>query len=97
MSRTDELPTMSAAPEEEPPKEKRPWWVAFALYALPNRRSAFASVLILVWVAGLLVIYGFRDLRYSAGAIVIVPAIIWYLKAITWADRHHGWPTKTRP
>ncbi len=95
MSTTDELPTMNPAVAESPPAAKRPWWVRFALYGLPNRRSALASVIILVWVAALLVIYGFRDLRYSAGAILIAPAIVWYAKAITWADRHHGWPPKT--
>ena len=52
---------------------KRPWWVAFALYGLPDRRSALASVIILIWVAALLVIYGFRDFRYSAGAISLRP------------------------
>ena len=97
MSKADELPTMSAAPADKPPEQKRPWWVKFALYGLPNRRSALASVIILIWVAGLLVIYGFRDLRYSGAAILIAPAIVWYAKAISWADRHQAWPAKTRP
>ncbi len=97
MSKTDELPTMNQADEEKPPAAKRPWWVAFALYGLPNRGSALASIFILVWVAILLVIYGFRDLRYSAAAILIAPAIYWYMKAIRWADQHGGWPPKKRP
>jgi hypothetical protein len=96
MSKTDELPTMNQAADENPPAVKRPWWVRFALYGLPNRRAALASVFILVWAAALLVLFGFRDLRYSAGAALTVPAIIWYLKAITWTDRHGGWPSKNR-
>jgi hypothetical protein len=50
---------------------------------------------LLVWIAGLMVIAGFRDLRYSAGAALIVPAW-WYLKAIRWVDKHGGWPAKDR-
>jgi hypothetical protein len=49
---------------------------------------------LLVWIAGLMVFAGFRDLRYSAGAALILPAW-WYLKAIQWVDRHGGWPAKT--
>ena len=81
---------------KEEPAVKRPWWVAFALYGLPNRGSALASMLILVWAGILLVIYGFRDLRFSAGAALIVPALWWYMKAIRWVDRHGGWPVKRR-
>ena len=87
---------MNQAAEENPPAMKRPWWVAFALYGLPNRGSALASVFILIWIAALLVFYGFRDLRFSAAAAVIVPAVLWYLKAIRWVDRHGGWPAKHR-
>ncbi len=84
------------APAEAKPAVKRPWWVAFALYGLPNRGSALASILILAWVGILLVIYGFRDLRFSAGAALVVPLIWWYMKAIRWVDRHGGWPAKRR-
>ena len=61
-------PAMSQTAEEKPPAVNRPWWVKFALYGLPNRGSALASMFLLVWVAALLVLYGFRDLRFSAGA-----------------------------
>ena len=66
-------PTMSQTAEEKPPAVNRPWWVKFALYGLPNRGSALASMFLLVWVAALLVLYGFRDLRFSAGAAAIRP------------------------
>jgi hypothetical protein len=86
---------MSEISEEKPPAVSRPWWVKFALLGLPNRGLALASMWLLVWIAGLLVIAGFRDLRYSAGAAILLPAL-WYLKAIQWVDKHGGWPTKTR-
>ena len=81
--------------EENPPEVKRPWWVRFALLGLPNRRAALASMWLLLWIAGLAVAYGFRDLRYSAGAAIVIPAI-WYLQAIRWVDQHGGWPAKGR-
>jgi hypothetical protein len=87
---------MNDTADQNPPPVKRPWWVRFALYGLPNRGSALASMFILVWVAVLLVLYGFRDLRFSAGAGLLVPAMLWYMKAIGWVDRHGGWPTKPR-
>jgi hypothetical protein len=86
---------MNQAAHEDPQTTvDRPWWVRFPLYGLPNRGSALASIVILVWVGALLVFYGFRDLRYSAFAILVVPAVWWYLKAIRWVDRHGGWPPK---
>jgi hypothetical protein len=87
---------MSQTAEEKPPAVNRPWWVKFALYGLPNRGSALASMFLLVWVAALLVLYGFRDLRFSAGAAAIAPALLWYMKAIQWVDKHGGWPAKRR-
>jgi hypothetical protein len=89
-------PTTNHFAEQKPSVMKRPWWVAFPLYGLPNRRSALASMLILVWVAVILVIYGFRDLRFSAIAILLVPEMWWYMKAIRWVDQHGGWPAKPR-
>jgi hypothetical protein len=86
---------MNELPKEKPPAVSRPWWVKFALYGLPNRALAFASMWLLVWIAGLMVVAGFRDLRYSAGAALILPAW-WYLKAIQWVDSHGGWPAKSR-
>jgi hypothetical protein len=86
---------MNEIAKEKPPAVSRPWWVKFALFGLPNRGLALASMWLLVWIAGLMVIAGFRDLRYSAGAALILPAW-WYLKAIQWVDKHGEWPTKTR-
>ena len=76
---------MNELPKEIPPSVPRPWWVKFALFGLPNRALALASMWLLVWIAGLMVIAGFRDLRYSAGAALLLPAC-WYLKAIQWVD-----------
>jgi hypothetical protein len=73
--------------------KSRPWWVKFALLGLTNRTLALASMWLLVWIAALMVFAGFRDLRYSAGAVLIVPAL-WYLKAIQWVDQNGGWPPK---
>jgi hypothetical protein len=86
---------MNEFPKEIPTAVPRPWWVKFALFGLPNRGLALASMWLLVWVAGLMVIAGFHDLRYSAGAAIILPAW-WYLKAIQWVDKHGGWPAKNR-
>src|ERR1035438_972593 len=87
--------TMNDIREENRPKVNRPWWVSFALFGLPNRRSALASMWLLLWIAALCVIYGFRDLRFSAGAAIILPAL-WYFQAIRWVDQHGGWPAKVR-
>jgi hypothetical protein len=86
---------MNETSAEKPQAVSRPWWVKFALLGLPSRGLALASMWLLVWIAGLLVVAGFRDLRYSAGAVLIVPAW-WYLRAIRWVDRHGGWPAKSR-
>jgi hypothetical protein len=81
--------------EGDRPPVKRPWWVKFALLGLPNRSSALASVWLSVAIAAACVAYGFRDIRFSLGALILVAAL-WYLGAIRWVDRHGGWPTKTR-
>jgi hypothetical protein len=75
--------------------DARPWWVRFALWGLPNRGSAFGSLWFLVAIAVAFVLYGFRDIRFSLGAVALLPAL-WYLAAIRWADRHGGWPSKAR-
>ena len=72
----------------------RPWWVGFALWGLPNRGSALASLWFLVAIAASSVLYGFRDIRFSLGAVAILPAL-WYLRAIQWVDGHGGWPKKS--
>ena len=87
---------MSQTSEEKPVVVTRPWWVRFALYGLTRRALALACVWLLVWIAALLVFAGFRDLRYSAGAVLVLPAALWYLKAVQWVDKHGGWPAKTK-
>ena len=74
---------------------RRPWWVRFALWGLPNRGSALASLWLLVAIAAACVLYGFRDVRFSLGAVAILPAL-WYLWAVRWVDRHGGWAAKSR-
>jgi hypothetical protein len=87
---------MNQTAQAKPPDVNRPWWVRFALYGLPNRGSALASMWLLIWIAVLCVLYGFRDLRFSLGAACVVPLFLWYLKAIQWVDQHGGWPAKRR-
>jgi len=87
---------MSQTSEEKPIVVARPWWVRVALYGLPSRTLALACVWLLVWIAALLVLAGFRDLRYSAGAGLVLPAAWWYLKAVKWVDKHRGWPAKSQ-
>jgi hypothetical protein len=74
---------------------ERPWWVKFALWGLPNRGSALASLWLVVMIAAASVALGFREVRFSLGAVAILPAL-WYLRAVRWVDRHGGWPTKPR-
>jgi hypothetical protein len=81
--------------EGDRPPVARPWWVKFALLGLPNRSSAWLSVWLSVAIATASVLYGFKDIRFSLGALVLVAAL-WYLRAIQWVDRHGGWPTKSR-
>jgi hypothetical protein len=81
--------------EEKQSGVGRPWWVGFALWGLPNRGSALASLWFLVAIAAASVLYGFRDVRFSLGGVAILPAL-WYLGAVRWVDRHGGWPAKSR-
>ncbi len=52
-----------------PPQVRRPWWVSFALLGLPNRVSALACLGLLMWVAALSVILGYRDARDWLGVL----------------------------
>ncbi len=76
------------------PSVPRPWWVKFPLLGLPNRRSAVGSIWLSMAIAAASVLYGFRDIRFSAGALFVLPAL-WYLRAVLWVDRHGGWPTSS--
>ena len=78
-----------------PTQVDRPWWVKFALWGLPNRTAALVSLWFLVAVAAGCVAFGFRDIRFSFGAVALLLAF-WYLRAIRWVDGHGGWPTKAR-
>jgi hypothetical protein len=51
------------------PQIRRPWWVGFALLGLPNRMSALACLGLLMWIAALSVILGFRDARAWLGVL----------------------------
>jgi hypothetical protein len=81
--------------ERDQPQVERPWWVKFALWGLPNRGSALASLWLLVLIAALCVALGFRDVRFSLGAVAMLPAF-WYLRALRWVDKHGGWAAMSR-
>jgi hypothetical protein len=68
----------------------RPWWVRITLWGLPNRVSALFFVWLCIGLAMAFVILGFRDRRFSLGAIWLLPAL-GYLRAIQWVDRNGGW------
>jgi hypothetical protein len=70
--------------------DARPWWVKLTLWGLPNRASALFFVWLCVGIALAFVLLGFRDRRFSIGAVAIVAAF-GYLRAVRWVDRHGGW------
>jgi hypothetical protein len=80
--------------QHDRPRVTRPWWVKFALLGLPNRSSAVLSIWLTVAIAAASVALGFRDIRFSLGALFVLPAL-WYLRAIRWVDRNGGWPTRS--
>ena len=69
----------------------RPWWVKVTLWGLPNRASALFFVWLCVGLALVSVFLGFRDRRFSIGAVWILAAF-GYLRAVRWVDEHGGWP-----
>jgi hypothetical protein len=75
---------------QKPPPVVRPWWVKFPLLGLPNRSSAVLSMWLTVALAAASVLFGFRDIRFSWGALALL-ATPWYMRAIVWVDRHGGW------
>jgi hypothetical protein len=63
---------------------RRPWWVGFALWGLPNRMSALACLGLLMWIAALSVFLGFRDARESLGVLAKYLSLF-ELRAILWS------------
>jgi hypothetical protein len=57
--------------EDKRPAMKRPWWVRFTLWGLPNRASAMGFVWLLLGVAAAAAIVGLWDRRYSVGAALV--------------------------
>jgi hypothetical protein len=68
----------------------RPWWVRVTLWGLPSRVAALSFVWLCVGLAAAFVFLGFRDRRFSLGAIWLLAAL-GYLRAVRWVDRHGGW------
>ena len=75
---------------EEKQPVARPWWVKLTLWGLPNRTSALSFVWLCVGLAIVCVFLGFRDRRFSLGAVWILPGL-GYLRAVRWVDKHGGW------
>ena len=68
----------------------RPWWVKVTLWGLPNRSAALIFVWFCVALAAAFVLLGFRDRRFSLGAVWLM-AGLGYLRAIRWVDKNGGW------
>ena len=68
----------------------RPFWVKATLWGLPNRTAALVFVWFCVALATAFVLLGFRDRRFSWGAVWLIPAL-GYLRAIRWVDNNGGW------
>jgi hypothetical protein len=68
----------------------RPWWVKLSLWGLPNRAWALFFVWLCVAFATAFVLLGFRDRRFSVGAVWLLPAL-GYLRAVRWVDSNGGW------
>ncbi len=74
--------------EKEP--VARPWWVKLTLWGLHDRVSALFFVWFCVGIATVFVLLGFRDRRFSYGALSLLGAL-GYLRAVRWVDRNGGW------
>ena len=75
----------------ELPEEKRPFWVAVALWG--SRRRAYA--LVWLWISLLMAVggavAGAADVPpLFAGTLFLIPAW-WYWAAIRWTDRRKLW------
>jgi hypothetical protein len=68
----------------------RPLWVKVTLWGLSNRNAALAFVWFCVALATVFVLLGFRDRRFSLGAVWLLAAL-GYLRAIRWVDTNGGW------
>ncbi len=75
---------------ENPSPMRRPWWVRLTLWGLPNRLSALFFVWLCVGLATVCVLLGFRDRRFSLGAVWLLPAL-GYLRAVRWVDKNGRW------
>jgi uncharacterized membrane protein YkvA (DUF1232 family) len=76
---------------EKRPPAKRPWWVRFTLWGLPNRAWAMAFVWFSLALALAAALYGRRDPRFPPLAALMVAAAVGYVLAIRWVDTHGGW------
>ena len=74
----------------EKPPNVRPWWVKLTLWGLPGRTSALFFVWLCLGLAFASVFLGFRDRRFTLGAVWVLPAF-GYLRAVRWVDEHGGW------
>jgi membrane protein implicated in regulation of membrane protease activity len=81
---------MTVEMDENRAAVKRPWWVRFTLWGLPNRASAMAFVWLTLAAAAAAAICGFWDWRYRFGALLVLAAL-GYLLAVRWVDTHGGW------
>jgi hypothetical protein len=75
----------------ETPPNARPWWVKVTLWGLSSRTAALFFVWLCVGLALASVFLGFRDRRFTIGAVSILGAF-GYLRALRWVDEHGGWP-----
>ncbi len=85
-----ELGTEGLSLMEQKRPVARPWWVKLTLWGLPSRFSALFFVWFCIGVATAFVILGFRDRRFSLGAVFLLAALE-YLRAVRWVDKNGGW------
>jgi hypothetical protein len=67
-----------------------PLWVRLGLWGLPTRRSVWAFVWISLLAAIVGSAYGFRNPRFFACILFVLPALMYWL-TIRWVDNHGKW------